>query len=289
MAAYDSGGYDSHGYGGESYNQHDQHDQGDFRSSPSGRMGGSGYMGSSMGSAPRQPGTGSGSYGVSPKRYGMPYRVDRQRAWNMQMLHSKLQEAETTIESTRSRLLQARLEASNPDAEHADDYYEQDAYGYDDEYDEYDDFEEQLAPEIDQSKLEITEGPIKKRARGRFTTKRWADRYMRVTRAHLEYFDDAEKSMSRGTIYLDEDAEVFPGDSKGVHKNRDVVHTFTIALAGKEPLVIAVDTEEEMEQWVQTIQYIIDQHKEHTDPERREERRRQRRASSRRGMPGGQR
>ncbi len=205
----------------------------------------------------------------------------------MQMLHSKLQEAETTIESTRSRLLQARLEASNPDAEHADDYYEQDAYGYDDEYDEYDDFEEQLAPEIDQSKLEITEGPIKKRARGRFTTKRWADRYMRVTRAHLEYFDDAEKSMSRGTIYLDEDAEVFPGDSKGVHKNRDVVHTFTIALAGKEPLVIAVDTEEEMEQWVQTIQYIIDQHKEHTDPERREERRRQRRASSRRGMPGG--
>jgi len=204
------------------------------------------------------------------------------------MLHSKLQEAESTIETTRSRLIQARMEASNPDAEQQGDYYNQDDFDqYEDGYDDYDDFDDQLDPEIDHSKLEISEGAVKKRARGRFTTKRWADRFLRVTRAHLEYFDNAAAAVPRGRVHLDEDAEVFEGDAKGTHKNREIVHTFTVATTGKEPLVLAVDTEEEMAQWVNTIQYIIDQHKEHADPDRREERRRQRRSSSRRGMGGG--
>lgn len=277
---------------GDQYDQYADHDgyhdaAGAFGDSPS-RFGQSGGAGSGRFGSPgprRGPlaGAGTGAYGSSPKRYGMPYRVDRQRAWNMRMLQDKLAETEDTIESTRSRLLMARVAPQQQGG--AGGYgVEADAsgagWGGGDGYQGgdgmYDDYEDSMQPEVDETKLAIREGWVKKKSRSRFTRKRWADKLLRVVGSQLQYFDKEEDYRPRAEIEIDELTEVEAGDSKGQHTNKDIVHTFTVRPSGEEEMVLACENEDEADRWVETIQYLIQAHKDVHDPEKRAARQRAR-------------
>lgn len=236
-----------------------------------GQQGGAGYAQGPGTAGHSGPGTPvmPGGYASSPKRFGMPYRVDSARMRDLTVLNGKLDEARVAVETAAYNIAASRMSgrytaesAATPGYDYAGEGAgaaggwggDGDAgYGHQEGV-----WGHALNPEIQPDKILVRESWCMKKSRG--MRKRWEKRVLSLdvdSRRLICYADDT-LTEAHGAIEIEANTEVMLGDDKGKHKNKDVKFTFQVGAATEEkPWVFSVDSEELASQWVATLQHVV--------------------------------